>query len=258
MALDVARLRSTLRDEPLFSEWIYQDEVRSTMDIARREAESGAPEGTLVIAGRQRSGRGRRGRSWESPEGGIWFSLLLRPPIELCQSRCMAVLLAVAAAQALRERYALPVLVKWPNDLLLDHKKLSGILVELASTGGRVDWLIAGMGINVNNPLPNEARIPPISLAKALGHPVPLEDCLAGILKEVGRAYRQFLQAGFEPIRQRWAELSALDDGVWIYKGERRFEAHVQGLSELGKLIVERAGQIEELVADEVTLSIKG
>jgi BirA family biotin operon repressor/biotin-[acetyl-CoA-carboxylase] ligase len=258
MGLDIDRLCAALKDEHFYRQWIYREEVGSTMDTAREEAERGAPEGTIVIAGRQMGGRGRRGRAWESPEGGLWFSLLLRPSFELCQSGCIAVLLAVAAAQALRERYALPVLVKWPNDLLLHQKKLGGILVELVSVGKRIDWLIAGMGINVNNPLPQEARTSPISLRQALGHPVELEDCLAVILRDIARTYRQFLRAGFEPIHQRWSEFSALSAGVLVHRGENRFDAQVRGLSELGRLIIERAGRIEELVADEVTLNLKG
>jgi len=258
MALDITRLRRALENESFFREWIYRDEVHSTMDLARERAEADAPEGTIVIAGRQMAGRGRRGRGWESSEGGLWFSLLLRPPIELCQAGCLSVLLAVAVAQALREHYALPVLIKWPNDLLLNSKKLGGILAELVSVGGRFDWLIVGIGINVNNPLPQGARIPPISLSEALGRLVPLEDCFAVVLKGIAQEYRRFLGEGFESVQQRWPEFSALSDGVWIHKGERRFEARICGLSELGELIVERAGRIEELAAEEVTLSIKG
>jgi BirA family biotin operon repressor/biotin-[acetyl-CoA-carboxylase] ligase len=255
--LDLASLRRLLADESFFREWIYQGEVHSTMEMAKERAEAGAPEGTIVIAGRQTTGRGRRGRSWESPEGGVWFSLLLRPSSELGQAGCISVLLAVAAAQALKGHYMLPVLIKWPNDLLLNGKKLGGILTELATVGGCLEWLIAGVGINVNNPLPREARIPPTSLSQALGHPVPLEECFASALKGIAHAYMQFLREGFEPIRQRWSEFSALNDGIWVHQGEKRFEAHVRGLSEQGKLMVERAGRIEELVADDVTLSIK-
>ncbi len=255
--LKVSRLRAELESERFFARWIFREEVGSTMDIARELAEAGAPEGTIVFAARQTAGRGRRGRGWESPEGGAWFSLLLRPPMELCRAGCLSVLAAVACALAIRERYALPVRVKWPNDLLLDNRKLGGVLIELAAVGAHIDWLIVGIGINVNNPLPKEARLPPLSLAGALGHSIDLEEFFAVILRALARWYLRFLQEGFEPIRTMWAELSALEDGIWVQRGGERFEAQVKGLSELGKLIIERSGRIEELIAEEVTLTLR-
>jgi BirA family biotin operon repressor/biotin-[acetyl-CoA-carboxylase] ligase len=265
MALDLGYLQNELQDEGVFNEWLYREEVSSTMDVVRELAEAGAPEGTVVIAARQTAGRGRHGRDWESPEGGAWLSLLLRPPIELTQAGCISVLLAVAVAQALRERYELPILVKWPNDLLVDGRKLGGILVELATVGGRIEWLIAGVGLNVNNPLPRApgVHLPPISLAVALGHDVELLEVYAIVLREIARGYRGFLREGFEPVRRKWTELSALEveEIINVRRGEERFEAHVRGLSELGRLVVEReragAGRIEELIAEEVTLSLK-
>jgi BirA family biotin operon repressor/biotin-[acetyl-CoA-carboxylase] ligase len=255
--LNVVRLSNELRSEGFFAQWLYQESVSSTLDLARGMAEKGAPEGTVVIAGRQTAGRGRLGRFWESPPGGAWFSLLLRSLRDLGQAGCISVLSAVAIAQALRERYELPVLVKWPNDLFLYGKKLGGILVELSSVGARIDWLILGVGINVNNPLPQGTRVAPISLAVALSRCVALEDFYRVTLKALARSYLMFLREGFEPIRQCWKELSLLEDGVWVRKGQERFLARVRGLSQLGKLVVEREGRIEELVAEEVTLGLK-
>jgi BirA family biotin operon repressor/biotin-[acetyl-CoA-carboxylase] ligase len=257
MTLDIARLERELQDEDFFTQWVYRAEVGSTMDVARELADRRAPEGTIVIAERQTAGRGRRGREWVSLPGGLWVSLLLRPQIELCQAGCISILTAVAIADALQDHYGIGVRVKWPNDLMLQGKKLGGVLVELATVAQRIDWLITGLGINGNNSIPEGARIPAISLSNALEHPVELEACLMVILREIARFYRVFLREGFEPIRQRWEELSALEDGIWVQKGEERFEAQVKGLSTLGKLIVERSGRIEELMAEEVTLSLK-
>ncbi len=257
MALNVVRLGNELQGEGFFTQWFYQESVSSTLDIARAMAERGAPEGTVVIAGRQTAGRGRLGRFWESPPGGAWFSLLLRSSRDLGQAGCISVLSAVALAQALREQYGLPVRVKWPNDLFLYGQKLGGILVELSSVGSRIDWLILGVGINVNNPLPKKTRVPAISLAVALTRSVELEDFYRVSLKALARSYLRFVREGFEPIRQCWREFSMLEDGVCVQKGEERFMAHVRGLSELGKLVVEREGRIEELVGEEVTVSLE-
>jgi len=254
MALDLGRIEKELGSEELFRELIFFDEAGSTMDLLRLRAEAGAPEGTAVLAGRQTSGRGRRGRSWESPEGGLWFSLLLRPAIEPRLAGCISVSIALSSAQALRERYRLPVLVKWPNDLILEGRKLGGILIELATRGERIDWLIVGLGLNVNNPLPEGARIPPISLSEALGGPVELEGVFVVVFRGIARGYLGFLREGFGPVRARWAQLSALEDGIWVERYGERFRAEVKGLSEEGKLIVERGGRLEELAAEEVTV----
>lgn len=252
--MDMGRVRRELEGEGFFRWWIYREEVSSTMDLARQHAEAGAPEGLVVIASRQSTGRGRFGRRWQSPVGGLWFSLLLRPPIKPDRSGCIAVLSAVAVAQALRESYALPIKVKWPNDLILHQRKLGGILIELSTGGESIDWLIVGVGLNVNNPLPSRVRVPPISLREALGRDVELEECLIVVLRGLAHHYRGFLREGFEPIRERWQELSVLEDRISFDRGKERFEAQVKGLSESGKLIVEHAGRLEELVAEEVTL----
>jgi len=258
MAFDLALLEDALKDEGFFREWIYREEVPSTMDLIRERAEAGAPEGTVAIARRQTAGRGRRGRSWASPEGGAWFSLLLRPPIELGQAGCLSVLLAVAVAWALRERYSVPVSVKWPNDLFLEGMKLGGVLIELSSTAGRIDWIVAGMGINVNNPIPPGLESVAVSLAEALEREVALEDFYIGVLRSIVREYRWFLEEGFELVRARWEDISALEVGeeILVQRGGERFEARVRGLSELGRLLIERAGRVEELVSEDVTLSL--
>lgn len=242
-----------------YREWVYRAAVGSTMDLARRLAERGAPEATVVIAGEQTAGRGRHGRGWASPPGGAWFSLVLRPEIEPSQAGSVSLLLGEALAGTLRARYHLPVCVKWPNDLWLWDGKLGGVLLELGTVGGRLEWLIVGIGINGNNPLPEGARFPPISLAEALGRPVDLSGLYAAALGGIARSYREFLQRGFEPVRRRWWEFSVLrpGDSVTVERGDRRYVARVRGLSDTGHLVVEDgAGRIEELAAADVSLRL--
>jgi BirA family biotin operon repressor/biotin-[acetyl-CoA-carboxylase] ligase len=253
-----------IRDEPtgsvdFYREWFYREAVGSTMDVTRELAERGAPEATVVIAGEQTAGRGRHGRGWASPPGGAWFSLVLRPDIESSQAGCVSLLLGAALAGALRARYDLPVCAKWPNDLWLWNRKLGGVLIELSAVGGRLGWLIAGVGINVNNSLPEGARVPPISLAEALGRPVNINGLYAVVLGEIARSYREFSQRGFEPVRRRWWEFSLLQpgDAVTVERGDERYVARVRGLSDIGHLVVEDGdGRIEELAAADVTLCL--
>jgi len=230
------------------------------MDLARSLARRGAPEGTIVSAEEQRSGRGRRGREWHSPPGGAWFSLILRPPIAPADAGGVSVLLGVSLARALREAYRVPAVVKWPNDLWLLRRKLGGVLLELSAQGERVEWVVAGVGINVNNPTPPD--VPAISLREAVGHPIALEGFYEIILRGIARDYRRFCREGFSFVRESWTEVSLLRPGdrVAVEKAgaEGSVPARVVGLSPQGRLVVEwDSGKREELWAEDVSLRLE-
>ncbi|MCX8104137.1 MAG: biotin--[acetyl-CoA-carboxylase] ligase, partial [Candidatus Bipolaricaulota bacterium] len=235
------------------------DSLSSTNDYLKQLAESGAPEGTVVIAEEQTAGKGRVGRSWTSPKGGAWFSVLLKPPIPVEQAGCISLVIAVSLARALRERWGVPAGVKWPNDLYVSHKKLGGILIELCSQAQKIEWLVAGVGINVNNEPPANTRVPATSLARELGRTLSLEEFFDVALDVIAQDYERFLTEGFEFVRQQWEKLSILGEHVIVCSplalgegpGER---SQVLGLSESGKLIVRVGESIRELSAEEVTL----
>jgi len=256
MALDRETLLAALEPQQFWRDVQIFETVGSSNDLLKDLAQHGAPEGTVVMGEEQVSARGRLGRSWHSPKGGAWFSVLLRPLVALAQSGCIAVTLAVGLAQGLREAYKLPIGVKWPNDLWLNGRKLGGILIELASRGEKIEWLIAGIGINVNNPLPNETRVPATSLATALGREIALEEFYRLALGSIAESYKNFSHEGFALVQARWREISVLKDRIGVHRGEKHFEASVLGLSESGKLLVSTSEGIQELAAEEVSLSI--
>jgi BirA family biotin operon repressor/biotin-[acetyl-CoA-carboxylase] ligase len=256
MSIDAERLRALCQGQGFWQELQVLETATSTNDRLKELACSGAPEGTALIAEEQCSGRGRFGRSWHSPRGGAWFSVLLRPRIELAQSGCIAITLAVGLAGGLRQAYRLPVGVKWPNDLWLNQQKLGGILIELASRGDKIEWMIAGIGINVNNPVPRETRVPATSLAAELGSTIPLELFYEMVFVKLAEYYRAFLRDGFSPIRADWQEWSVLGDRVGVHLGQRIWKASVVGLSDTGKLIVRATDGLRELAAEEVSISV--
>jgi BirA family biotin operon repressor/biotin-[acetyl-CoA-carboxylase] ligase len=143
--------------------------IGSTMDRLHDLAEQKAPAGTAVVAEAQTGGRGSRGRPWHSPPGGLWLSVLYRPPapggVELLSLRLG--LLVAAALEATIP--GLPVMLKWPNDLMLRDRKLGGILCEARWQGEAPGWIVAGVGLNVTNPIPDDLR----HTATALGEYVP-------------------------------------------------------------------------------------
>ena len=236
----------------------HYDVVASTMDLARAEAESGAPEGTLILADEQRRGRGRRGRVWTSPPGGLWASLVLRPTTPERHIGRFSVLVAIGLAQGLRERFGLPFTVKWPNDLLVYGRKLGGTLIEVSSQGDDPSRLIVGVGLNVNNAPPHDARVAATSLSRELGYQADVADVAAAMIGGIGSAYGTFQREGFGPIQRRWTTLSTLDDHVHIIDGDHRQRGRVAGLADDGRLIVRvNDNEIRRLASEEITLELE-
>ena len=144
-------LHAGLKCRVMGSEIHSYKSIGSTNEVARRLAEAGAPEGAIVIAEKQTRGRGRLGRTWHSVSGqGLYFSLILRPKTDFSRLPALSMVAALSICRAI-EKYGLKAEIKWPNDCLLDGKKVAGILVELSAELDRVDYAIMGIGINVNH-----------------------------------------------------------------------------------------------------------
>jgi BirA family biotin operon repressor/biotin-[acetyl-CoA-carboxylase] ligase len=206
------------------------------MDLLHGLAAEGAGAGTVVVAGEQTGGRGSRGRGWHSPSGGLWLSVLLRPSsaagVELLGLRIgLAITGAIAALDP-----GVPVEIKWPNDLMVGDRKLGGILCEARWQGASLAWVVAGVGINVGNPIPPELAGMATSLADRLPGITPqvIEPAVAARLRALDTSAE----------RLRPSELSALRQRDWLYG--RHLLAPVpgiaQGIADDGALLVRRAG----------------
>jgi len=156
-------------------------EVTSTMDIARDLARQGCPDFTVVVAERQNTGRGRLKRAWQSSEGGLWFTIVLRPDIPPEMSFRINFSVSLTLALTLRRLFGIDARLKWPNDILVDEQKIVGILSEMEMDDDKVSFVNIGIGINVNNDPPPE--VPNASsLKKILGKDIPKEDVLFAFL----------------------------------------------------------------------------
>jgi BirA family biotin operon repressor/biotin-[acetyl-CoA-carboxylase] ligase len=207
-----ARLHTTLLGHPL----IYLESVPSTQDVVRQAARDGAAEGLAVVAGQQTAGKGRSGRSWWSPpSGGIYLSLLLRPdlPGDLVSWTTMA--LGLGAAEAIEAECGLHADIKWPNDLQLHGRKLAGVLAEGAFTGNRLDYIVAGIGLNVAVDFGDRPELADIgaSLHKAVGGPVDVAALLAALLART-EAHYLAMRAGHSPLAAWQARLHTLGQPV--------------------------------------------
>lgn len=203
-----------LKTETFGREIRYLFSTPSTQIEAHQWAREGAQEGALVVAEEQRNGRGRMGKNWHSPpKSGIWMSLILRPKIPLSHAPQLTLLVSVAVQEALMEETALPISIKWPNDLLLNGKKVCGILTELRGEQDQIHYVIVGIGMNVNmekEDFPSQLQTIATSLSLEKGEQIHRASLLATILKKLECYYHLYLQEGFGPIQAKWEQKAGM------------------------------------------------
>jgi BirA family biotin operon repressor/biotin-[acetyl-CoA-carboxylase] ligase len=224
------------------------------MDVARREARQGAAEGTVVLAEEQTAGRGRIKRAWLSPRGSIALSIILRPSPAHLSSLIMVASLAVV--HCIEKASNLKAQIKWPNDVLINQKKVCGILIESDVRGKAVDYAIIGIGINVNLKPSDFPEISPTatSLSHELGRELSRLDIIRCLLVETERLYLA-LPAG-ESVYQEWRDrLETLGRKVVVSSGEARYEGIAESVASDGSLLLRQAdGSLTKIVAGDVSL----
>lgn len=236
----------------------------STQMEAIQLAEEGADAGTLVIADMQTNGRGRLGRNWFSPAGkGIWMSLVLRPELPIRQMPQLTLLTGVAVCSAIRNVTGLTAGLKWPNDILIEGRKICGILLEAATEDNQVRYCIAGIGIDVNmseQDYPEELRSIATSLKMEAGSSVSRSQLIGEVMNELEKRYIQYEQEGFSLILKEWEALSAsIGKQVRSVSLHDVIEGTAIGLDESGGLIVlTNEGRQTTIFSGEVEIIKKG
>jgi len=231
----------SLKGQLIGSKVVYYPHLDSTSEALKRSLkENLVQEGTVLIAGSQNRGKGRRGRTWESPPGGLWFSFLLLPKLPVAQIALLSLTFAVALARSL-ESY-LPVGIKWPNDVYYQNKKIAGLLLEMSGEIDRADYLIVGIGINVNikrEQLSNQISALATSILEESGQVIPLNDLLKTVLVFINQYYRNFLQTGFTTIRKEFKSFCIhLDKEIAIFNGKQVIRGINTDIDEMGNLIL--------------------
>jgi BirA family biotin operon repressor/biotin-[acetyl-CoA-carboxylase] ligase len=230
----------------------YFKETESTNIIAR-EIASSVNEGTIVIAESQTAGRGRLGRKWISPVGGIWLSIILKPRIEPVYAPRITLLAGVSVAKAMQD-IGLPAKIKWPNDILINGKKVCGILTEIGAEADIIDYLVVGIGIDANvdtGTFPEEFRDNSTSLEKEMGHKINRVEFVQKLLEEFETLYTKFHKDGFPQILEEWRNMSAtIGQWVKITAQAKTIYGEAIGVDNEGALIVETGeGHLEKIVA---------
>ena len=237
----------------------YYAETDSTNTRAKKLGDEGAPHGTLVVTEKQIAGKGRRGRSWASPENcSIYMSLLLRPEFPPVHAPMLTIVMAYAVARALRKCSGLDVQIKWPNDVILNGKKLVGILTEMSTEIEYINYVVIGVGINVNmESFPEEIADKATSLRIEMGQKQNRGPIIAEILEQFDACYEEFLQhENLEYLREAYNEMLVnCGKEVCVLGAQANYKAQALGIDENGELLVRREDGSEEAVyAGEVSV----
>jgi BirA family biotin operon repressor/biotin-[acetyl-CoA-carboxylase] ligase len=258
--INVHRLQEGLRARRFGRNIVFLREVGSTNDLAKELALFGAVEGTVVVAETQTVGRGRLSREWISPKGGLWFSVVLRPELKPAQAVGLVFVAGLAVAQVLRELYGLKAETRWPNDVLVNGRKVCGILTEMSTTGERVNYAVAGVGLNANfdaaKVFPQELRNTAVSLENVLGRKVRLQKLFIAMLEKLENSYELFMKEGFDPVLTEWKKYAGfLGRPVEVACGIEKWVGLASDVSSDGSLILRlEDGALKHFSVGDVTL----
>lgn len=192
----------------LFNQIIFYPTLNSTNELAKElVTQKKAKEGLVIVAGKQTSGKGRLGRIWESPAGGLWFSIVLSPKLPIHELPLLSLVLAVGVASALDEFINTGCGIKWPNDVFINGKKVAGILLEVSGQVDNIDNVIVGIGININvspETWSHDTKDIATSLLEVTNRQIPNNLVLPVVLAYIEKYYRLFITNGFAPIREEF------------------------------------------------------
>ena len=224
--------------------------VASTNDDAKTLAAAGAPAFTAISATEQTEGRGRRGRSWTSPPGNLYVSLLVRPPYPASEASQLSLVAALALGDALAEYVSSSrIHNKWPNDVQVDGRKIAGLLLESSGgSKGNVEWVVIGCGVNIAVH-PSLPEYDTISLNSITDEKTSIEEFLAFFLEHFEARYDIWINGGIDPIRKAWVDRAAnIGREIVVRLPQTEIKGVFEGLDASGALILNRADGRRELV----------
>lgn len=237
----------------------YCDDVTSTNNEAKALAAEGYPEGTVVVAEAQNLGRGRMARGWFSPWGkGIWMSVILRPQFRPQDAPKCTLMAAVAVNKAIRQVAGIGCGIKWPNDILYEGRKLVGILTEMSAEMDAINYIVIGIGINVNiaqAEFPTELNDIATSVLAASGKQIDRLELLKVILKQLEDAYQEVSTNGFDGILDEWRKQSVtLGQVVDVIGFNNKFSGTAINIDDDGALLVRTDERLEKVLAGDVSI----
>ncbi|ALM74317.1 biotin--[acetyl-CoA-carboxylase] ligase [Thermococcus barophilus] len=233
---------------------IYIQEVDSTNELAKEIAPQ-EKEGTVVVADIQRRGKGRKLRSWVSPKGGLWMSVILKPNVHPVHATKLVFVSALAVVETLAE-FGIEGKIKWPNDVLVNGKKICGILSEGKYSMESVEYMVLGIGLNVNNEIPVDLLDVAISMKDVLGFRVPLVEVFRNLLERLDKWYLRYLDGQYSLILEEWKAYSAvIGKEVRIVGDNEEIIGTAVDVSDDGSLIIAlKDGTLKKIYYGDVSL----
>lgn len=237
----------------------FYEELDSTNLQAKLDAEKGAGEGTLIVADMQTAGRGRRGRAWSSPPGtNVYFTLVLRPDFQVEQASMVTLVTGLAVAEGIRDTCGLEARIKWPNDIVVNGKKVCGMLAEMSTERDFIHYVVMGVGVNVaRQDFPAEIAQTATCLERECGKTVSRSEIIVNIMKAFEGYYEIFCRDGnLAGLLERYNGLLAGKDGeVRVLDPKGEYQGISRGINGTGELLVEREnGTVEAVYAGEVSV----
>lgn len=260
--ISIDKLQEGLQTKRIGRSIFLSREVGSTNDWAKELAELGAEEGTVAIAETQTTGHGRLGREWFSPRGGLWFSVIFRPEMSPSEAIGLVFVAGLAVAEVLREKYDLKVETKWPNDVLVNGKKVCGILAEMNTKGRAVKFVVLGFGVNANflveKVFPRSLKEVATSLEKELGQKVQLEELFKGLLERLGSRYDEWAERGLAFLLADWKKYAGfLGRKVEVRSGSEKLLGVASDVDGDGALVLRlEDGATKRVLAGDVSLRL--
>ncbi|QDP40438.1 biotin--[acetyl-CoA-carboxylase] ligase [Radiobacillus deserti] len=235
---------------------IHKTSIPSTQTLAQKLAFEGADHGTVVIADEQTAGKGRLNRAWFSPNQGIWMSIILRPSFLPLQASQLTLLTATILAKSVEEVTGLTPSIKWPNDLLIQDRKVAGILTEMQSEHDHIQYLIIGIGMNVNQnekDFPEELHSKATSIQIESGKEWDMRIIIQAVLQHFEKQYDHYLQKGFSTVKEIWEEYGyKIGEVVTLRTTQEEKQVTLIGLQEDGSLLIEDSGTRHPLYSGEI------
>jgi BirA family biotin operon repressor/biotin-[acetyl-CoA-carboxylase] ligase len=257
--IKVEKILSMLKTEYVGREIHYFQKLSSTNTVAKEQAKKGAKEGTVIIAETQTQGHGRLNRLWISPKGGAWLSIILRPQIAAEEVPKITLITSVAVAKTLHRMYGLKTEIKWPNDVLIDGKKVCGILTEASTNGKNEKIIVVGIGINANftlEGLPSNLWMTATTLKEGLRKNVDIEKLICALLKGFEEYYKLFKRKKFKKLLEEWREMAGfLGKKIEVTSFGEDWVGRAIDIDESGALIVElEDGERKRVFSGDVTV----
>lgn len=240
--INAQEIKSRLHTKYWGQETMFFEEVDSTNNVAKKMAEEGAPHGRLVIAENQNAGKGRRGRTWSSPEGtGIWMTFILRPQISPQAASMLTLVAAMAVRKAIYLETGLETVIKWPNDIVAGGKKICGILTEMSAELEWINYVVVGVGINANiRKFPDEISDKATSLILETGRMVDRSRMVSAYGNAFEEYYNRFLETGnLALLKDEYnSSLANFHNQVRVLDTAGEFVGISKGINDVGELVV--------------------